>query len=247
VILELTGNLHFEALLIFFLLLALYALFYQRTAWAGVAFGLAVGVKLIPLMFLPFVWRRLGLKQFLLFGATLVLTLAAVFYPLISMDELRHIGQSIDLYFRKFEFNASVYYLLRWLGFRISGYNQIAIIGPLLSVATVATILSMALVKKLASTRRLMGYMAAALAIYLFLATTVHPWYITTLLALTTVSHFRFAVVWSGLAILTYAAYRASTYHENLLLVSLEYAVVFLWLLVELYLYRQRKRHLNLD
>ena len=35
----------------------------------------------------------------------------------LSLEVLRNIWQSIDLYFHRFEFNASVYYLLRWLGF----------------------------------------------------------------------------------------------------------------------------------
>jgi alpha-1,6-mannosyltransferase len=88
--------------------------------------------------------------------------------------------------------------------------------------------------------------MAAALTVYLLLSTTVHPWYITTLVALTAMSHFRFAAVWSGLAILSYAAYRTSAYTESLWLITLEYAIVFIWLTVELYLYRQQKKYANL-
>jgi alpha-1,6-mannosyltransferase len=246
VILELTGNLHMEALLIFFLLLSLYQLHFQRHLIAAVPFAFAVGTKLLPLMFLPFVWRKLGLKRFAAFGGVLLITLVLLFYPLLSLGVLQKFWQSIDLYFQRFEFNASVYYLLRWVGFRLTGYNQIAVIGPLLSVATVGIILSMAAVKKLGSVRRLAGYMAAALTVYLFLTTTVHPWYITTLVALTAMSQFRFAIVWSCLSIFSYSAYRSSTYTENLWLVLLEYTLVGLWLVAELYLYRQQKKHANL-
>jgi alpha-1,6-mannosyltransferase len=246
VILELTGNLHMEALLIFFLLLALYQLHYQRHLVAAVPFALAVGSKLLPLMFLPFVWRRLGLKRFLGFGLVLAITLLLLFLPLLSLDVLRNFWQSIDLYFQRFEFNASVYYLLRWLGYQVSGYNQIALIGPLLSVVALVAILSMAAVKKLGSVRRLAGYMAAALTVYLLLATTVHPWYLTTLVALTCLSNFRFAIIWSCLAIFSYSAYRTSAYTENLWLVALEYTLVGLWLVAELYLYRQQRKHANL-
>ncbi|TPE44483.1 glycosyltransferase 87 family protein [Pontibacter mangrovi] len=247
VIVELVGNLHFEALMIFFLLLALYQLFYHRLVWSGMAFGLAIGAKLLPLMFLPFVLRKLGWRQFILYGTVVLITVVAQFAPLVNLQVLQHISQSLDLYFRKFEFNASVYYLLRWLGFRVAGYNIISIIGPLLSLVTLVAVLSMASVKKLGSVRRMAGYMATALAVYLLLSTTVHPWYLTTLLALTVMSHFRFAVVWSGLAILTYAAYRTPTYQEGLLLVALEYSLVLLWLTVELYLYRQRRHHARLN
>lgn len=246
VILELTGNLHMEALLIFFLLLALYQLHYQRHLVAAVPFALAIGSKLLPLMFLPFVWRRLGFKRFLGFAAILGVVLFLLFLPLLSLDVLRNIWQSIDLYFQRFEFNASVYYLLRWLGFRISGYNQIALIGPALSLLVAVIIFWMAAVKRLGSVRRLAGYMAAALTVYLLLATTVHPWYLTTLVALTCLSNFRFAIIWSCLAIFSYSAYRTSAYTENLWLVALEYTVVGLWLVAELYLYRQQKKHANL-
>ena len=246
VIIELTGNLHFEALMIFFVLLALHQLFYQRVLVSGVAIGLAVGTKLLPLMFLPFLLRKLGSLRFLAFAAAMGLTLLALFYPLVTYGQLLNMWQSVDLYFQRFEFNASIYYLLRWLGIQLTGYNQIAVLGPLLSLITMVTIFSLASVKRLGSVRRLAGYMAVALTVYLFLATTVHPWYICTVLALTIVSRFRYAVVWSGLAMLTYATYRHTPYREDLGLVTLEYALVFLWVAVELYLYRQRRKHANL-
>ena len=246
VIIELTGNLHFEALMIFFILLALHQLFYQRALVSGAAFGLAIGTKLLPLMFLPFLVRKLTVPKLLLFSVALGFTLLAIFYPLVNLELLQNMWQSIDLYFQRFEFNASIYYLLRWLGFRLTGYNQIAVLGPMLSMVTLGVILAIASVKKLGSIRRLTGYMAVALTVYLFLATTVHPWYISTVLALTVVSQFRYAVVWSGLAILTYTAYQGVPYHEDLTLVMLEYTLVFLWVLVEIYLYRQRRTHPNL-
>ncbi|GAB3532319.1 hypothetical protein GCM10027443_15930 [Pontibacter brevis] len=247
VILELVGNLHFEALMIFFLLLFLLQLFYQRFTMAGIAFGLSIGTKLLPLLFLPFVLRRLGLRRFLIFGAAAGLTVAAVFYPLLSKEVIQHIFQSLYLYFQKFEFNASVYYVLRWLGYQLAGFNIIQVLGPLLSLATLLLIVYLASSRKLGSIRRLSGYMAAALTIYLLLATTVHPWYLTTLVALTTMSRFRFAVAWSGLAILSYAAYQTSSTTEHTGFLLLEYTLVFLWLLAEIYLYRQRQRHANLE
>jgi hypothetical protein len=246
VILELTGNLHMEALMIFFLLLCLYQLHYQRYRIAAIPFALAIGAKLLPLMFLPFVWRRLGTKRFLAFGSVLLVVLLALFFPLLSPEVLRSFSQSINLYFQRFEFNASIYYLLRWLGIQLTGYNQIAVIGPFLSLVTLVTVLSLAAVKKLGSIRRMAGYMAAALTVYLFLSTTVHPWYICTLVALTSMSYFRYAAVWSGLALFSYATYRTDSYTENLLLVALEYTLVFLWLWAELHLYRQQKKHANL-
>ncbi|WP_051017783.1 hypothetical protein [Pontibacter sp. BAB1700] len=81
VILELTGNLHMEALLIFFLLLFLYQLHYQRYFIAAVPFALAVGSKLLPLMFLPIVWRKLGLRRFISFSVVMTAVLLLLFLP----------------------------------------------------------------------------------------------------------------------------------------------------------------------
>jgi len=61
VIVELCGNLHFEALLIFFLLLSLNGLINGKWFLASIAFGLSIASKLIPIIFLPLLIRRIGL------------------------------------------------------------------------------------------------------------------------------------------------------------------------------------------
>ncbi len=243
VILELTGNLHTEALLIFFLLLTLLLLFQLRVVPAGLAFGLAIGVKLLPLLFLPFVLRRLSARQFAVFGLVLLLTLAGLFFPLLSTVNP---AQFLTLYFQQPSFNASLYYVLRWLAMQVALPKLVPLLPLLLAAATAGAILSMAAVKRLGSTHRLMGYMAATLTVCLLLNTTVQPWHIPLLLALTIVSHFRFAVVWSGLIILPYAAYHTQPVAEHLLLTALEHGLVIAWMLAELYLYRQRRKQANL-
>src|SRR5690606_24975198 len=140
---------------------------YQRAIWAGLAFGLAIGIKLLPLLFLPFVWRKLGFVKFLYFSAGLVFILMLIGLPLINMQVIMHIADSLDLYFRKFEFNASIYYLLRWLGFQVSGYNMIALLGPALSLVTFIVVVWLAVKSKLGSVKRLAGYMAVSLTVYL--------------------------------------------------------------------------------
>jgi hypothetical protein len=75
--------------------------------------------------------------------------------------------------------------------------------------------------------------MLAVLLLYLLLATTVHPWYIATLVALATFTTFTFPYIWSALLIVTYATYLTSTYTENLWFVAMEYALLFLALFLE--------------
>ena len=53
IILELTGNLHFEGLMIFFLAIAIYYLLKNKWLYSAVAFAVSVSVKLVPLLFAP--------------------------------------------------------------------------------------------------------------------------------------------------------------------------------------------------
>ena len=69
-----------------------------------------------------------------------------------------------------------------------------------------------------------------AICIYLFLATTIHPWYAILPLALSVFTKYRFTIVWTGLIWLTYINYNYAEYHENLWIVALEYLGVLVWL-----------------
>ncbi|QCR23129.1 hypothetical protein [Pontibacter sp. SGAir0037] len=243
VILELAGNLHLEALMIFFLLLTLYLLTYQRCLAAGISFGAAVATKFLPLLLLPFILSRIGTRNFLLFSVALLGSLLLFFSPLLLQHSLQDLLSGWRFYLQAPAFNASFYYLLRWMLKLFTDAGHVQAVGPILAFISFVSILSLAKVKKLSSVRRMVGYMAAAVTIYLLLSSAVQPWHITPLIALTAISHFRYAVVWSGLIILAYAA---PGRHEDITLVIVEYALVFLWLFVELYLYRRHQWHHNL-
>ena len=235
VIIELTGNLHFEGLVIFFVLLALWLLSRQRWASSAATLGLGVATKLLPLLMLPLLVRRLGWRHFARYFAVGAGTLLLLFSPFISVELIGNISQSIRLYFHNFEFNASVYYLLRPIGYWLTGYNQIAIIGPCLALASGVVGLALAWRER---GPRLVGLPQTTLLVltaYYMLATTVHPWYLTFLISLSVLSRFSYPLVWGTVAILSYAAYRSSTYTENLWLVAGEYAVVFAVSGVELF------------
>ncbi|MFT6829080.1 MAG: alpha-1,6-mannosyltransferase [Roseivirga sp.] len=68
VILELTGNLHFEGIMIYFLLLALWYFEQNKLHWSAVFFGLSVATKFLPLIFLPLLIRKIGFKKTMLYG-----------------------------------------------------------------------------------------------------------------------------------------------------------------------------------
>lgn len=227
VVVELTGNLHVEALMVFLLLLALWLLSRGRWRRSALALGLGVATKLLPLLALPLLVRRLGWRRFSGYAATTAGTVAALFIPFLSLGLFGNISRSLNLYFRSFEFNASIYYLLRPIGYWLTTYNQIAVIGPILALVGSLTGLVLATRERRPNLAGLPQTLLLLLTAYYALATTVHPWYLTFLVVLSALSRFRFPLVWGGLAVLSYAAYRTSANAENLWLVGVEYMVTF--------------------
>ncbi|MBC6699566.1 hypothetical protein [Hymenobacter sp. BT190] len=223
VLLELTGNLHFEALVVTLLLLALWLLIRGRWVVSAGVLGLAVGTKLLPLLLLPLLLRRLGCWRTVAYGTLTLLTVALLFAPFVSAELIGNIGRSLNLYFRSFEFNASVYYLLRAGGYWLTSYNQIARIGPALALGSVTWILLLTFGEKRPTWLTLPATLLLLLTGYYLLATIVHPWYLTPLLALSVFTRYRYAFVWSGLVVLSYAAYQTTAYTENPWLLALEY------------------------
>ena len=243
VIVELTGNLHFEGVVLFFVLLALWLLAGRRWAASAGALGLGMATKLLPLLALPLLVRRLGWRRAAAYSAISLTGVLLLFSPFLSTDLFAHIAHSLKLYFRSFEFNASVYYLLRPVGYWLTSYNQIAVIGPALAVLSGLIGLWLAGRERRPRLPTLPQALLLMLTAYYALATTIHPWYLTLLVGLSVLSRFRYPLVWGGLAVLSYAAYRTSTYTENLWLVTLEYLVTFAVLAWEVWALRLNESH----
>ena len=110
VIMELTGNLHFEALMIFFLLLSVFLLMKEQLTLSAIAFSLAICSKLLPLMLLPLLLKRIGFQKSRWFYFICGTTSIIMFIPFIDMELIGNISSSIGLYFHSFEFNASIFY-----------------------------------------------------------------------------------------------------------------------------------------
>jgi alpha-1,6-mannosyltransferase len=226
VIIELTGNLHLEAVMLLFLVLSIYLLVLRKQLYAAASFGLAVGVKLLPLIFLPLLIKRLGLAKSVLFYAIVGATLVVLFLPFYSVDLIPNFLSSLRLYFQTFEFNASLYYVIRCIGYQFVGYNIIATLGTALAIAAFITIVTIAVTEKTVTWLSLFQAMLMCLTAYFLLATTVHPWYITSLVLMSVFTSYRCPIVWSVVIILSYAAYRTVPYSENLWLVAVEYIAV---------------------
>ena len=237
VVLELTGNIHFEGVMIFFVLLAVWLFVKGHFIRSGVALTLGIAIKLLPLILLPLVIRHLGWQRGLLYSLLTGAVTIALYLPFLSFDVVQNSLSSLNLYFQKFEFNASIYYLIRTLGYWIKGYNIIGRAGAGLFLASAGSILWLAFHQfKYPVLRSLPTCVLFTLTIYWLLATTVHPWYITSLVAASVFTRFHYPLLWSGVIILSYATYRALPYHENLWLTAMEYCITIGFALYELYL-----------
>lgn len=246
---EITGNLHFEGAMVFFLVLGVWLLQKRKgMVWAAMAFAASICSKLLTLLFLPFFVKRMGLWRSLGFYTLTALFVVLLFVPIVNSEFLLHFFDSLNLYFQKLEYNASFYYLFRWLGYQLTGYNQIAIIGPALGLLAGGLILWLAFSKKNNSAKTvdasLMELWLWSICIYLFSTTTLHPWYLALPVVLCVFTRWRFPVVWSLLIVFTYVNYSYDPYRENLWVVALEYFTLGVVILTELR--SERKNFLTL-
>ncbi len=249
VIIELTGNLHFEAVMVFFIIWALYLLHKGYWYWAAVALGLSVTVKLIPLLFLPLLFQKLLTlgaqkenKHFSLQGIGVALgfytitlgTILVLFLPFLSIEFLANFSKTISLWFQNFEFNASIYYMIRWIGYQTIGWNIIGTVGKILPLVVIGILLILSFFRKNQTTVQLITVLMLGVCTYYFLSTTVHPWYLAVPLSLCIFTRYKFPILWSLTIILSYTAYIHPQFSENLWMVALEYLVVFGIFMVEI-------------
>ena len=166
------------------------------------------------------------------------------FIPFLSSELVSDYLQTVGLWFRKFEFNASIYYLLRWVGYLVKGYNVIATAGVILGVLILLGVLGISgyLWRRGSEGKWVHPYaLLAGICLYYFLATTVHPWYLTLPLILCIFTRFRFPIVWSVAVVFSYSAYNGNPVDENLWLITAEYFMVYGYLIYEVISYFKEK------
>lgn len=227
IIIELTGNLHFEGVMIFFLVWSLYLIHCEKWQYAAIALGLSISIKLIPLIFMPLFFQKLNWKKSLGFYLIIGLVSVILFLPFYSQTFMNNYSNSIGLWFGKFEFNASFYYVAREIGYLFRGYNEIAVIGKITPVIVLAFVLLIAFCRNNRTTTALIAGMLLVLSFYFFTAATVHPWYVATLLILSIFTNYKFPLVWSFVITLSYLAYLNTDNTENLWIIGIEYTVVY--------------------
>ncbi|WP_158530574.1 glycosyltransferase 87 family protein [Algoriphagus yeomjeoni] len=228
VIMEITGNLHFEGLVLLLLLASLFTLCEQQNGLSGGFWGLAIGMKLLPLMLIPsfFSFEKTGKFKSFWIGSALALIVS--FGWLLIDNSWIHFLQSIKLYQGKFEFNASIYYIIREMGFWIKGYNIIGEVTPILSVITLLGILYFSWKRMPKNMHQLVDLWVLIYLFYLVLQPVVHPWYLIPGFGLSLFTNRKAFLIWTFLVILSYQAYSDPNYQENPIFLFVEYSILAL-------------------
>jgi|SaaInlStandDraft_1057018.scaffolds.fasta_scaffold00346_5 alpha-1,6-mannosyltransferase len=244
IIVELTGNLHWEGFMVFFFIFGLYLIFVKNQwKWATISMAISVASKLIPLLILPLFWRFLKPKKSMLFGLLILLFLFLFFVPFfLGADNLSHYLNTLGLWFNRFEFNGSIYYVIRAIGYEVKGYNIIRKLGTVSPYIILGIVAVFTFIRNNKTPHVLLTGMLFCLSCYFFIATTVHPWYIVSLVSLAIFTNYSYPLIWSALVVLSYATYGNPDFNENYYLIGLQYGIVYGVFLLELI---QRKNLLH--
>lgn len=242
IIIELTGNLHFEGVMLFFFILSMYLLSIKKWQLAAIALGSSIAIKLVPLLFLPLFIKYFGWKKSVAFYLLVGITGIAVFIQFYTPEFFNHYAQTLRLWFTNFEFNAGLYSVVKGIAvqFDAKPWEFIKEYGKITPIITVITVALFTFLRNNRTLSVLLSSMMWVLSIYYFIGTTVHAWYISFLILLSVFTPYKYAFVWSLAIGLSYYTYSQPNFKESSTLLALEYSLVFAVLIYEIFAYRNK-------
>jgi len=184
---EVAGSGHIDIVGVLLLLVSIAALGRRWRALAAVAFGLAVAVKLLPIVLLPLYWKRVRMRD---------AALAAVVVGILYVPFLNHgripIG-SLGTYLHSFRFNDPVFAAL----------EQVA--APQLVVGLAVLVgLFTAICLRLSKSAESSHAFAWPMAASLLCAPVIYPWYLLWLLPFLRSASTLPIIIWTVSIIPTY-------------------------------------------
>lgn len=235
-IIETIGNVHFEAVMIAFMLAGIYYLLERKLFIGALYLSGAIQIKLLPVIVLPFFYRYLGfLKSTLLYSIILVLLVLSSMI-LLNTTNILNFTESLVLYFKAFEFNSFIYYQYLEYGWRVYGWQLNYLYGPRMTRYIIFALAILSLYGDIKGAKKLLYRLTLGFFVYLLLGTTIHPWYLLTLLALGIFTGLSSIVLWTYTVFLSYSFYAVELISEEgyRMLVEIEYGLVITALIYEL-------------
>lgn len=228
VIIEGTHNLHFEPVMLAFLLAFLHAIKNNQYFRAGLFFGASVFTKLLPLMLAPLLLRWLQKKALIRLGLSFLVLSLLLIIPFSGPLWAQNWGASIGLWFSNFEFNGAIYPLFKRIGLALGAHDyQLIDIYGYLQVLGLLVLAGFFGVKS-TSLNKFIRYAEWLLLAYLLSSPTIHPWYLITLIGLACLRRSTLVLVWSGTIFISYSAYGYHPVEVPLWITALEYVPLLL-------------------
>jgi alpha-1,6-mannosyltransferase len=210
---EVAGSGHIDIVGVLLLLVSFAALGRRWRAVAAVAFGLAVAVKLLPIILLPLYWRRVRLRD----AALAVIVVGLLYIPFLNHGRIP-IG-SLDTYVQSFRFNDPVFAILQ----RVATPQVVAGLAVLVGFLT-------AIWMRRKAPAWSPDAFAWPMAASLLCAPVVYPWYLLWLLPFVRSASTVPIIIWTVSIIPTYYVWHLRTLGRPWLLPSwimlLEYGSV---------------------
>jgi alpha-1,6-mannosyltransferase len=214
---------HSDSAMMFLILFSIYLLSQDKKTWAAVSYAGAVLAKLHPALWFPLFVKRTGWKP-MLAGIAAGLGLILVYFRIDSW--LRYLN-SLGLYFRLFEFNASIHYLIRFIGRLAFHESWDKVTGPYLGAVLLLIAILIAWKFPARNGRDVLHAGFWLMTADLCLATTVHPWYLSWAALALPAFPYAFMVYWTGACFLSYIAYSHHPMYEPAWVLLLEYLPVY--------------------
>ena len=191
---EVAGSGHIDILGALFLLISVAALGRRWRTTAAVGLGLAIAVKLLPIVLLPLYWKRVRIRDAALAGAVVGL----LYVPFLSHGRIP-IG-SLGTYVQSFRFNGPVFAMLD----HVAPPQLLAGLAVLVGLVTAAWARS-------AAPEWSPNVFAWPMAASLLFSPVVFPWYLLWLLPFVTSTSTLLIIVWTVSIIPTYVVWHLRT------------------------------------
>ena len=191
---EVAGSGHVDIVGVLLLLVSAAAFVRSWRAVAAIAFGLAIAVKLLPLVLLPLYWKRLRVRD----GALAAIVLALLYVPFL--DHGRIPFGSLGTYVQRFRFNDPVFATLE----RVTVPQVVAGLAVLVGFLT-------AIWMRRRYAEWSLDTFAWPMAASLLCAPVIYPWYMLWLLPFLRSTTNLPILIWTLSIIPTYYVWRLRT------------------------------------
>ena len=191
---EVAGSGHIDIVGVLLLLVSVASLGRRWRAAAALAFGLAVAVKLLPIVLLPLYWRRVRMRDAALAAAVVGL----LYVPFVNHGRIP-LG-SLGTYVHSFRFNDPVFATLE----RVAAPQFVAVLAVLVGFLTAIWLRS----KAAAGSADAFAWPMAA---SLLCAPVVYPWYFLWLLPFVRSASTAPIIIWTVSIVPTYYVWHLRT------------------------------------